>query len=64
VPDVELVAAADPAGFVNRLNDLLESPQQAGLIGRAARKCVLRNFSWDAQLTGIERFIVSRQVIA
>jgi polysaccharide biosynthesis protein PslH len=57
--DEELIAAADPADFVRRLGDLLKLPQQARVIGQSARQCVLRKFSWDAQLSGIDRYVGS-----
>jgi sugar transferase (PEP-CTERM/EpsH1 system associated) len=57
--DEELIAAADADDFVKRLGQMFKSSLQAKAIGRSARQCVMRNFSWGAQLAGIDRFIVS-----
>jgi len=59
--ELELLAAADADDFVRQVSELLASPQRATSIGRSARQCVLRDFSWDAQLAGLDRFIVSHE---
>lgn len=51
---------ADTAeGFVHTVDSLLGSPQTANPVGEKARRYVLDHFSWDAHLSGIDRFIDS-----
>lgn len=53
----ELLAAGQPAEYVARIADLLADPARAADIGRAARERVLRDFSWDAHLSTLDRHL-------
>ncbi|WP_210544188.1 TIGR03087 family PEP-CTERM/XrtA system glycosyltransferase [Rhodoferax sp. PAMC 29310] len=53
----DLVAAADVAQFVSEIEALLKSPARALAVGQAGRKRVLANYSWDAHLAGIDRYL-------
>jgi sugar transferase (PEP-CTERM/EpsH1 system associated) len=51
---VELLTAATPQSFVDQIEKLLRDPELAMTIGRAARSCVLRNYSWNVNLSRID----------
>lgn len=53
----DLVPAADVAQFVAEIEALLKSPARALAVGQAGRKRVLANYSWDAHLAGIDRYL-------
>lgn len=53
----DLVPAADSAQFVSEIEALLKSPARALAVGQAGRKRVLANYSWDAHLAGIDRYL-------
>ncbi|WP_200932424.1 TIGR03087 family PEP-CTERM/XrtA system glycosyltransferase [Pseudorhodoferax sp. Leaf267] len=54
---IEMFPAADAADFVAQVDALLQAPQRAAAAGRAARDKVLRSFSWEAHLSGIDRHL-------
>ena len=54
VPGSELLAAGDGADFARQIDALLREPARASAIGAAGRQCVLRGFSWPAQLGRID----------
>lgn len=56
---VEMFPAADAAAFVAQIDALLQAPQQLAAVGVAARDKVLRSFSWEAHLSGIDRHLRS-----
>ena len=60
---VELLAAADARDFVDEISAVLKAPQRAIDIGAAARECVLRSYSWQSHLSGIERHIAEEAVV-
>lgn len=50
-----LLRAEDADGFLQALQQLLDAPSaQAAALGREARRFVLRGFSWQAHLSGID----------
>ncbi|MCW5652267.1 TIGR03087 family PEP-CTERM/XrtA system glycosyltransferase [Hydrogenophaga sp.] len=49
-----LLQASDPGEFLDALQPLLASPAHAAELGREARGFVLRRFSWQAHLSGID----------
>ena len=53
----DLVPATDVAQFVAEIEALLKSPARALAVGQAGRKRVLANYSWDAHLAGIDRYL-------
>ena len=53
----ELIAASGAHGFAREIDALLRDPLQAAAIGQAARRRVLANGSWSAQLQGIDPHI-------
>ena len=59
---MELLAAADARDFVDEISAVLKAPQRAIDIGAAARECVLRSYSWQSHLSGIERHIAEEAV--
>lgn len=55
---VDLETAADAPQFVQRVQTLLRERPRAEAMGRAARECVRRNYSWDARLSRLDRWLV------
>ncbi len=55
----ELLAANEAADFVTAVSALLAAPDRAHDIGKAARQCVLKRYSWQSHLAGIERHITA-----
>jgi sugar transferase (PEP-CTERM/EpsH1 system associated) len=53
----DLLVADDEAGFAAQVVDLLQSPQRAEEIGRNARRCVERNYSWEANLRPLDSLL-------
>lgn len=53
----ELVSASGVRGFVHEILALLASPTRAVSIGEAARRRVIRNYSWSAHLSGIDCYL-------
>jgi hypothetical protein len=58
-PGVELVTAATPGEFVRQIESLLRAPDQAALMGDSARRCVLRNYSWEANLARLDSVLAA-----
>ena len=56
-PGTELLAATEAAEFVTRIDALLRAGEAAAEIGRAGRRRVLERYSWDAHLSGIDRYL-------
>jgi sugar transferase (PEP-CTERM/EpsH1 system associated) len=56
------VAVADEAGeFAAQVVSLLGQPERAAEIGRAARRCMERSYSWDANLRQLDDLLVSEK---
>ena len=53
----EVVAASSAADYVSAIGSLLSDNTRAGLIGTRGRECVVRSYSWDAHLSGIDPFL-------
>jgi sugar transferase (PEP-CTERM/EpsH1 system associated) len=53
----DLLSASDAAQFVEAIQSLLADPGRAATLGRAARRCILERYSWDAQLAAIDRHL-------
>ena len=54
---VELLAATEPADFVRQIGLLLQDSTRAAGIGEAGRRRVQQSYSWDAHLSGIDRYL-------
>jgi len=54
---VELIGADEPAAYVQAIEALLADPTRAAAVGAAARARVLRDFSWDSQLSPVDRHL-------
>jgi glycosyltransferase involved in cell wall biosynthesis len=54
---VDVVVADEPAAFAARVLDLLQAPRLAEEIGRRARLCVERGYSWDANLRPLDALL-------
>ncbi len=53
----ELLQATTPDDYVTAIDRLLSNPEQAASIGQRARKRVLARYSWEAHLSGIDRYL-------
>jgi polysaccharide biosynthesis protein PslH len=53
----ELVEADDSAAFVREVDTLLREPMRAAAIGLAGRHRVQHDYSWDAQLSTVDRHL-------
>ena len=66
--EAELLAAQDAGDYVAQLGRLLGSPELARQLGEAGRQRVLRDYSWEAHLSGIDHHLagcgVARQAEA
>ncbi len=54
---LELMCAEDADAFVREVDALLREPVRALAVGAAGRRCVQRNYSWDAHLSAFERHL-------
>jgi sugar transferase (PEP-CTERM/EpsH1 system associated) len=54
-----LIAADSAEDYARELTGLLADAQRAAALGRAGRDCVLSRYSWDAHLSGIDRYLAA-----
>ncbi|HYE69973.1 MAG TPA: TIGR03087 family PEP-CTERM/XrtA system glycosyltransferase [Aquabacterium sp.] len=57
-PGLELVGACEAADFQREVTALLRAPARSETIGRAARDRVLKSYSWQAHLSGLDRHLL------
>lgn len=57
----ELISAATADDFVREVDALLRAPAQAASIGASGRQRVVENYSWEAHLSGIDRYLNGKQ---
>ena len=57
LPGSEILGATDAADFVRHVGALLDAPARAGAIGRAGRQRVQDSYSWQAHLSGLDRYL-------
>lgn len=53
----ELLTAGNAMEYITQVSTLLASPEQRREIGQAARQRVLADYSWDAHLNAMDRYI-------
>ncbi|MBV8636381.1 MAG: TIGR03087 family PEP-CTERM/XrtA system glycosyltransferase [Burkholderiaceae bacterium] len=53
-----IVYAQDVQGYVDAINALLQDPERCASLGRAARKCVLEHYEWDAHLQRLDAHLI------
>lgn len=58
VPGEEIIAAHTEEDYVSQIDGLLSTPERATLIGEAARRRILESYSWEAHLSGIDRYLL------
>lgn len=56
-PQAGLLSAESEAGYAEQLQALLADPQAGDQAGAEARAFVLRHYSWDAHLAGLDRHL-------
>ena len=54
----ELLPALEVEDYVRQIDALLAQPERAAAIGQAGRQRVLRSYSWDAHLSGLDPYLV------
>ena len=59
----ELLSAQAAEDYVEAIRLLLQQPDRASAVGGAGRQCVLRKYSWDAHLAGIDRYLPSTRAM-
>ena len=57
VPEQDFLLAESVEDHVQQINALLASPERRASIGEAARRQVVRRYSWDAHLATIDRHL-------
>ena len=62
-PGRELVGAAEVADFQREVAALLQAPAKGEAIGRAARERVLKSYSWQAHLSGLDRHLLPHTLL-
>ena len=53
----ELLTASNPEDYVAAISKMLDSPEIAAAVGKAARQRVTDCYSWDAHMTKIDRYL-------
>lgn len=64
LPNKELLCAGSGDEFVDAIDALLRDPARASAVGHTGRQRVLRDYSWSAHLSTIERHLGAAQVRA
>jgi glycosyltransferase involved in cell wall biosynthesis len=54
---LEVCVAAQAEDYVRSIDGLLRAPEQAKVIGAAARRRVLNDYSWPARLSRIDQYL-------
>jgi sugar transferase (PEP-CTERM/EpsH1 system associated) len=62
--DTEVLPALEAKDYVQQIDLLLSQPERAAAIGQAGRQRVLRNYSWDAHLAGIDPYLAGTALVA
>lgn len=62
VQERDFLTAGTVEDYQHQIERLLQSPEQAVAMGKAARTQVLKRYSWDAHLSRIDRFIENTRV--
>ena len=57
VPEQDFLLAESAEDHVQQINALLASPERRAAVGEAARRQVVRRYSWDAHLAIIDRYL-------
>jgi len=57
VPEQDFLLAESAEDHVRQINTLLESKEHRAAVGEAARRQVVRRYSWDAHLAIIDRYL-------
>jgi sugar transferase (PEP-CTERM/EpsH1 system associated) len=57
IPERDFLTAASVEEYQRQIDVLLQSPERAAAIGKAARTQILARYSWDAHLSGIDHYL-------
>ncbi len=57
VPERDFLTAGTVEDYLHQIGSLLQSPERAAVIGKAARDRVLTRYSWGAHLSRIDRYL-------
>ena len=58
-PGSEILSATDAAGYVRCVNQLLQDPARADVIGAAGRRRVLQSYTWAAHMSVFDRHLAA-----
>jgi polysaccharide biosynthesis protein PslH len=53
----DFLSAEKADDYLQHIDSLLQSPKRAAVMGKAARERVLARYSWEAHLSGIDRYL-------
>ena len=59
IDGVEILSAEIASDFIEKIDFLLKNKNKAKLIGLAARANVLKKYSWDSHLRGLDKYLES-----
>ena len=57
VPERDFLTAGTVEAYVRQIESLLQNPDYAKVMGKAARDRVVARYSWEAHLSGIDRYL-------
>lgn len=57
VPGRDFLSAETVEDYLQHIDSLLQSPERAAAMGKAARERVLVRYSWEAHLSGIDQYL-------
>ncbi|MBK8745003.1 TIGR03087 family PEP-CTERM/XrtA system glycosyltransferase [Propionivibrio sp.] len=57
VPERDFLTAGTVEDYVRQIESLLQNPDYAKVMGKAARDRVVARYSWEAHLSGIDRYL-------
>ena len=60
----ELLTAVRPSDYIIEMSRVIDTPEIASTIGKAARRRVVERYSWDAHLKAVDRYLPSREALS
>ena len=60
----ELLTAVRPSDYIVEMSRVIDAPEIAAAIGKAARRRVVERYSWDAHLKAVDKYLPSREALS
>lgn len=60
----ELLTAVRPSDYIAEMSRVIDAPEIAAAIAKAARLRVVERYSWDAHLKAVDRYLPSREALS